>query len=89
MPPRCTERKSLEMLDGQAKFYDLLSHPTMVSSAASLITLNEDQPLTVLGGCFDEGKAFAYDKEIASRVSLASIFTDIVYGVRRNYCGAA
>lgn len=81
------ERKALDLLDSQSKFYDLSSHPTMLSSA-SLITLNPDNPLTVLGGCFDEGKTFAYEKEIASRISLASIFTNIVYGIRRNYYGA-
>ena len=76
------------MIESQSKFYDLSSHPTMFSSA-SLMTLNAEKPMTVLGGCFDEGKTFAYEKEIASRVSLASIFDNIVYGVRTNYCGGA
>jgi hypothetical protein len=80
--------KSLETLDSQAKFYDLSSHPTMFS-LASFITLNPEDYRTVLGGCFDEGKAFAYDKEISSRVSLASILTNIIYGVRSNYCSPA
>lgn len=82
----CLAKKPLEMLQQQSKHYDLSSHPT-IFSAASLITLNTENSAIVLGGHFDEGKVFAYDKEITSRVSLASIFTNILYGVRRNYCG--
>jgi len=34
-----------------------------------------------------EGKAFAYEKEISSRTSLASIFPNFIYAVERNYLG--
>jgi hypothetical protein len=53
------------------------------------MTRNAESSLTVLGGCFDEGKVFAYEKEIKSRVSLASVLTNIVYGIRQNQCDAA
>ncbi|CAK8713118.1 hypothetical protein KKHLCK_02150 [Candidatus Electrothrix laxa] len=83
------ESSGLEILKREAEFYSKFSHPTLLSST-SLMTLNPAGPKgSVLGGCFDEGKFLIYDKEIASRVSLASIFTNIVYGVRRNYCGTA
>ena len=82
------KRDALKTLERQSKFYDLSSHPTLLT-LGSLMTFNAENPLTVLGGCFDEGKSFAYDKEIASRVSLASIFPNIIYGCRRNFCGTA
>ena len=78
---------ALKMLSVHSKLYDLTSHPT-IFSAASLITLNQEKFRTVLGGHFDEGKAFAYDKEISSRTSLASIFPNIIFGIERNYFGS-
>lgn len=81
-------RTSLDMLERQSKLYSKASHPTMFSFA-SFITHDGEKSVHVLGGCFDPGKEFVYNKEIASRVSLASIFPNIVQGVRRNYCGAA
>lgn len=77
---------ALKMLSAHSKLYDLTSHPT-IFSAASLITLNEEKSRTVFGGHFDEGKTFAYDKEISSRTSLASIFPNIIFGIERNYFG--
>jgi hypothetical protein len=83
------ESSGLKILQEGVEFYSEFSHPTLRSSS-SLMTLNIAGPkVSVLGGYFDEGKIFIYDKEIASRVSLASIFPNIVYGVRRNYCGTA
>ncbi len=83
------ESSGLKILQEGVEFYSEFSHPTLRSSS-SLITLDTARPkTTVLGGYFDKGKLLIYDKEIASRVSLASIFTNIVYGVRHNYCGIA
>lgn len=81
------KREALRVLDAQSKFYGLSSHPTLFS-AASLMTQVSGEPRTVLGGCFDEAKTFAYEKEIASRNSLASVLPNIISGVRQNYCGA-
>ena len=78
------DRKALETLSIQAKLYDRSSHPTLFS-LASLITFDENNSKMVVGGCFDEGKSFAYEKEIDSRTSLASIFPNTVFAVRRNY----
>lgn len=77
-------REALATLQQHSKFYDLCSHPTQFASA-SLMTLVPKNPQTVLGGHFDEGKAFAYEKEIASRTNLASIFPNFIYAVGRNY----
>jgi hypothetical protein len=82
------ERAALNTLESLTKFYDLSSHPTLFA-CASLITLNAENSMTVLGGCFDEGKTFAYEKEMSSRLSLTSILPNIVYSVRRNYLGEA
>lgn len=76
--------EALRMLHVHSKLYDLTSHPT-IFSAASLITLKDENSRTVLGGHFDEGKIFAYDKEISSRTSLASIFPNIIFGIEQNY----
>lgn len=80
-------RDALAILQRQAKFYDLCSHPTLFASS-SLLTLNPENPQTVLGGHFDEGKAIAYEKEMASRTSLASVFPDFIHAVERNYLDA-
>jgi hypothetical protein len=80
------DRKALEMLSIQAKLYDRSSHPTLFS-LASIVTFEEASSKIVVGGCFDEGKSFAYEKEINSRTSLASIFPNIVFAIRRNYFG--
>ena len=77
-------REALATLQQHSKLYDLCSHPTQFASA-SLMTLIPENPQTVLGGHFDEGKTFAYEKEIASRTSLASLFPNFIYAVGRNY----
>jgi len=79
-------RDALATLRQHSKLYDLCSHPTQFASA-SLMTLIPENPQTVLGGHFDEGKTFAYEKEIASRTSLASLFPNFIYAVGRNYLG--
>lgn len=79
-------RAALATLQQQSKLYDLCSHPTQFASA-SLMTLIPENPQTVLGGHFDEGKTFAYEKEIASRTSLASLFPNFIGAVGRNYLG--
>lgn len=79
---------ALEQLSVHAKFYGRTSHPTLFASG-SLITLQGRNSQTVFGGHFDVGKTFAYDREIASRTSLAAIFPSIIFGIRRNYFGAA
>ena len=78
------EKDSIAALGRRSKLYDLCSHPTQFASA-SLMTLNAENPQTVLGGHFDDGKAFGYENEIASRTSLASLFPDVIYAVGRNY----
>lgn len=78
------EKSALAILSQRSKLYDLFSHPTQFASA-SLLTLQAENPQTVLGGHFDEGKALAYDNEISSRTSLASLFPNIIYAVGRNY----
>jgi hypothetical protein len=77
---------ALTTLRQQSKFYDLCSHPTQFASA-SLMTFSPENPQIVLGGSFDEGKVFAYEKEISSRTSLAGIFPDFIFAVGRNYLG--
>lgn len=79
-------RDALTTLQQHSKLYDLCSHPTQFASA-SLMTLVPENPQTVLGGHFDEGKTFAYEKEIASRTSLASMFPNFICAVGRNYLG--
>lgn len=79
-------RGALATLQQHSKLYDLCSHPTQFASA-SLMTLVPENPQTVLGGHFDEGKTFAYEKEISSRTSLASNFPNFIYAVGRNYLG--
>jgi len=81
-------RKALTTLQQHSKLYDLCSHPTQFASA-SLMTLVPANPQTVLGGHFDEGKIFAYEREISSRTSLASNFPNFIYAVGRNYLGLA
>lgn len=81
-------RGALATLQQHSKLYDLCSHPTQFASA-SLMALVPENPQTVLGGHFDEGKTFAYEKEIFSRTSLASNFPDFIYAVGRNYLGLA
>lgn len=81
-------RGALATLQQHSKLYDLCSHPTQFASA-SLMTLVPENPQTVLGGHFDEGKTFAYEKEISSRTSLASNFPNFIYAVGRNYFGLA
>lgn len=78
------EKNALAALGQRSKLYDLCSHPTQFASA-SLMTLKANNSQTVLGGHFDDGKAFAYENEIASRTSLASIFPNFIYAVGRNY----
>lgn len=80
------DKNSLAALKQHSKLYDLCSHPTQFASA-SLMTLQAENPQTVLGGHFDDGKTFAYEKEIASRTSLASTFPSFIYAVGRNYLG--
>ena len=81
-------RVALATLRQHSKLYDLCSHPTQFASA-SLMTLVPGNSQTVLGGHFDEGKTFAYEKEISSRTSLASVFPNFIYAVGRNYLGLA
>ncbi|MFT4197050.1 MAG: hypothetical protein QM601_03940, partial [Pseudoxanthomonas sp.] len=78
------EKGALATLEQRSKLYDLCSHPTHFASS-SLMTLNAEKSQTVLGGHFDDGKAFAYENEIASRTSLASTFPSFIYAVGRNY----
>lgn len=82
------EKGALATLRQRSKLYDLCSHPTHFASA-SLMTLQAENSQTVLGGHFDGGKAFAYENEVASRASLASIFPSFIYAVGRNYLGLA
>lgn len=82
------DREALNMLEDWSNLYNQHSHPTILSSA-SLFIRSAEGVHSVLGGCFDKTKAFAYDKEIESRVSLASVLTNIIDGVLENYCGGA
>jgi hypothetical protein len=82
--PLRLNREALATLQQHSKLYDLCSHPTHLASS-SLLTLVPEDPQTVLGGHFDHGKTFAYEKEIASRNSLASTFPTFIYAVGRNY----
>jgi hypothetical protein len=67
------------------KFYHYASHPSL-ESLASVMTVNaENQPITLLGGIFDEQKMDIYDKEITSRVSLAEILPTFIDHIRQLY----
>lgn len=78
------EKKSLNQLDAQVKHYGKFSHPSQFS-LSSLMIFGQPGDSIALGGSFDSGKDFAYEKEITSRVSLASIFPNIIFGVARNW----
>jgi len=75
---------ALQQLSRSVKFYDQFSHPSRLS-LASLMMLEAPNSGVVLGGAFDEGKAFGYEKEMTSRVSLAQVMPNIVFGVARNW----
>jgi hypothetical protein len=75
---------ALQQLRRNIKFYDEFSHPSLLS-LSSLMMLEAPDSGAVLGGAFDEGKAFGYEKEIASRVNLAQVMPNILFGVARNW----
>lgn len=78
------DREALNVLERSVKFYDKFSHPTRLSLGA-VMTLNGSESKTILGGAYDPGKDFAYQKELASKVGLAEIFPNIIYGVELNF----
>jgi hypothetical protein len=77
-----------QQLDDHSKLYDQYSHPTLLT-LASLMTLRELESKTVFGSVFDDGKKAAYDREIRSRVSLASVLPNYIEGVHDNFRSTA
>ena len=80
--------EAVMQLEEHSKHYDQYSHPTLLSLIA-LMTLNGPKSELVFGSVYDPGKKYAYDKEIKSRVSLASTFPNFIQGVDENFNSAA
>jgi hypothetical protein len=74
--------EALEQLERATKLYDQLSHPSFMTVANSISL--DGSAVVVLGGSFDEGKLAVYEKEVQSRVSLASTFCNFIDAVERN-----
>ena len=74
--------EALEQLERVSKFYDECSHPSLITVAHSIFM--DGSPSLVLGGFFDEGKVPIYDKEVQSRVNLASQFCNFIDAVEYN-----
>jgi len=74
--------QALAQLERGSKFYDQFSHPSHMTLAYSMYL--DGTGRLALGGCFDDGKLEFYQKEIQSRVSLASTFCNFIDAVEHN-----
>ncbi len=77
-------KEATETLGSHIKHYDKFSHPTILSLSA-VMTIQNPNPQIILGGAYDAGKTFVYDREIASRICLAKVFPNIIEAVKINF----
>ena len=75
----------LDGLEKSCKFYHELSHPSLLSLSSSLVPLNSDQRIFLVGCHFDPEKKMAYDSEIYSREKLATLLPGIIDFIRKIY----
>jgi hypothetical protein len=78
------DEAAFKVLDEQRKLYDETNHPTLFSFAG-IIAGEGHRAKIILGASYDENKLFAYDREIKSRVDLASLMPDFVSIVQNNF----
>lgn len=71
----------LESLQRAQQFYHKYSHVSLLTIAS---TMSMQGKGIFVGASFDEGKLDVYRKEVASRVSLANVFSNFVAGVVQN-----
>jgi hypothetical protein len=77
-------REALETLQEAHKFYNKLSHPTLLTMATYI---ERKGGSTYFGASFDPGKQFAYDKEINTRAQVAALLENMIQGIRLNLGG--
>jgi hypothetical protein len=77
------DREAVERIRKGIKYYDQLSHPSLLALGSASVALDSNQ--LILGVHFDEGKRKAYDFEVASRVGIASILTNFLVAVQQVY----
>ena len=75
------KRDGLEALKEGQQFYHRFSHVTRLT-LGTMISFSEEG--SYVGASFDKGKTDAYQKEVASRVSLAKVFPNFIAAVRAN-----
>ena len=73
---------ALNKFETASKFRDQFSHPTFMAVAHSMFLNPTGRPM--IGGFFDKGKLQIYDKEIQTRLSLATIMCNFIEGVEQN-----
>jgi len=73
---------ALQTLRYSREFYDNFSHPTLLSVSMHVSMTNPGE--LYFGGAYDIAKLPQYKKEINSRVGLAAIFDNFIYGIKRN-----
>lgn len=73
--------EGVKVLEKAQHFYHKLSHPTKFTIAYVMSFSTKD---LYVGASFDEGKVFAYAKEINGRTGLAKVFPNFVQAVKAN-----
>jgi hypothetical protein len=73
--------EGVKVLEKAHRFHHKLSHPTKFTIA---YTMSFSTKGLFVGASFDEGKLFAYTKEIEGRTGLAKVFPNLVQAVRTN-----
>jgi len=73
--------EGVKVLEKAQMFYHKLSHPTKFTIAYVMSFSTKD---LYVGASFDEGKVFAYAKEIKGRIGLANVFPNFVQAVKAN-----
>lgn len=75
-------KSALLILKKSQIFYHKFSHPTLLTVASSLSMSQAGG--VYLGASFDEGKLEIYKKEISTRISIAELFGNFIFGINRN-----
>lgn len=73
--------EGVKVLENAQRIYHKLSHPTKFTIA---YTMSFSTKGLFVGASFDEGKLFAYTKEIKGRTGLAKVFPNFVQAVKAN-----
>lgn len=73
--------EGVKVLEKAQRFYHKLSHPTKFTIANVMSFSTKG---VYIGASFDEGKIFAYEKEIKGRIGLANVFPNFVQAVKTN-----